>query len=112
MKMREINKDVWAIYIVNKYKNNIIIDDLRFSNEFKYLKEDNYYLVRINIDKKLQIERLKNKYSDYKEHIKKLNHSSETELDDEINFNYIFNNKSNINLEKIANDILDCIENK
>ena len=32
--MREIDSDIWIKYLVKKYEDNIIIDDLRFINEF------------------------------------------------------------------------------
>ena len=109
MKMREINKDVWTLYVINKHTDNIIIDDLRFNNELKFLKENNYYLIRINIDRKLQETRLKKIYCDSKNHIQRLDHCSEIELDKSNNFDYTFETTNNTDLEEVAQNIFQKI---
>ena len=52
IKMREIDEDVWARYVIRKVESlpkesNIAIDDLRFSNEYKALKNAGFFVVRI-----------------------------------------------------------------
>jgi len=52
IKMREIDEDVWVNYVLRKIKNlpketNIAIDDLRFLNEYKALKNEGFFVVRI-----------------------------------------------------------------
>ena len=39
-KMKDIDSDIWAKYVIHeiKHKHNIIVDDLRFVNEAKYLQ--------------------------------------------------------------------------
>ena len=43
-KMKEIDPDIWIKYLLTEIndKENIIIDDLRFENEVKYLKEHGF----------------------------------------------------------------------
>jgi len=52
IKMREIDEDVWVKYLLRIIKNlpkefNITIDDLRFLNEYKALKNEGFFVVRI-----------------------------------------------------------------
>jgi len=52
IKMREIDEDVWVKYLLRIIKNlpketNIAIDDLRFLNEYKALKNEGFFVVRI-----------------------------------------------------------------
>ena len=70
---REIDNDVWIKYLINQNLDNVIIDDLRYENEAK--------LLRLNINEKLQIERIKNTYTNWDQHIKNINHESELEID-------------------------------
>ena len=79
-KMREIDVNVWANYIINETKDKefCIIDDLRFQNELDLLQENNWKIIQLNIDEDLQIERLKKLYKDtYQDHINNKNHLSE-----------------------------------
>jgi len=52
MKMREIDEDVWARYVIRKVEslpkeNNGAIDDLRFLNEYEAVKNAGFFVVRI-----------------------------------------------------------------
>jgi len=52
MKMREIDQDVWVNYVLRIVRSlpkesNIVIDDLRFMNEYKALKNEGFFVVRI-----------------------------------------------------------------
>jgi len=52
MKMREIDQDVWVNYVLRIIKSlpketNIVIDDLRFLNEYKALKNVGFFVVCI-----------------------------------------------------------------
>lgn len=79
--LRLIDEDVWVKYVINTTNDNVIIDDLRFENEAKLLKENNWILIRLNISDKLQRERIIKTYPDtYKEHFNNLNHESEMEI--------------------------------
>ena len=79
-KMREIDQDIWAKYIIKqtKYKEFCIIDDLRFQNELNYL--DGWMIISLTTPDEIRIERLKNIYPDtYHDHIKNMKHKSETD---------------------------------
>jgi len=52
MKMRELDQDVWVNYVLRivhilPKESNIVIDDLRFMNEYKALKSEGFFVVRI-----------------------------------------------------------------
>jgi cytidylate kinase len=91
-KMREIDEDIWAKYIINKIsnENNCIIDDLRFQNELNILENDSEWIyIVLSINEKVRLNRLKNLYPDnYSDHIKNMSHLSE-----QCNLNFINNNR-------------------
>jgi cytidylate kinase len=77
--MKKHDPDVWANYIMKKiqYKNNIVIDDLRFQNELDLLSSD-WIIIRLNITNTEQRRRLINLYSDdVQDHLKYLEDISE-----------------------------------
>ena len=52
IKMREIDEDVWARYVIRKdeslpKENNVAIDELRFLNEYEAVKNAGFFVVRI-----------------------------------------------------------------
>ena len=79
-KMREIDKDIWVKYTLkhcSNFKYNII-DDVRYENEIKYLKNNGWFLIKLEICPDKQIERLKTTYPNtWKDHYKNMNHESE-----------------------------------
>ena len=54
----------------------------RFKNEIQALKKNRFILVKLEISKELQLKRIKNTYPDtYKNHLDRLTHYSETQMD-------------------------------
>ena len=93
-KMKEINNDVWINIIDQQMNldinNNIIIDDLRFNNEYEYLKKKKFIFIKLNIDDELQKERIIETYPDnYQNHLDNRNDNSEKLIDDKA-FDYEF----------------------
>lgn len=81
-KMREIDPDVWAKYVIDQIKeeqrDKCIIDDLRFQNEANYLSD--WKFISLTTPKDVRIERIKKLYPDnYVDHIKNMGHVSETD---------------------------------
>ena len=77
-KMREIDEDVWAKYIIQRTKDHekCIIDDLRFQNELNYLEE--WKIICLTTSEEERIKRLKKLYpNNFKDHIKNMKHISE-----------------------------------
>lgn len=79
-KMREINLDVWANYVINQTKDidYCLIDDLRYQNEYELLIKDGWKIIQLRVSKELQEERIKTMYPDnYLDHLKNRTHPSE-----------------------------------
>jgi dephospho-CoA kinase len=92
---REIDPDVWIRDLIQRSRseNLVVIDDLRYRNELRLLKEAGFITIRLNITEDIQKERLKNLYG----HVDndKINDSSETDLDNS-EFDYVINNTEDI----------------
>ena len=81
-KFREIDDKVWINYIINKHIDNVIIDDVRYQNEIKALRENGYFLIKLKISRELQISRLRDLYKDtFSQHYKNIDHVSELFID-------------------------------
>ena len=99
-KMREIDKDVWVKYTINKINTenheNIIVDDLRFPNELETLTNAGFIIIRLIVDKGLQIQRIMKTYpNSYQEHINRLDDVSESFVENLIIDNTILIDSSN-----------------
>lgn len=91
--IRNINSNAWINSLHNRTKNlkYIIVDDLRTPDEFVYLKDQGYLLIRLNVSPEVQEQRLKEKYpNNFEEHLKRRDHYTETALDN-FTFDYYIN---------------------
>tara|TARA_B100000214_G_scaffold15050_1_gene10404 strand:+ start:8346 stop:8855 length:510 start_codon:yes stop_codon:yes gene_type:complete len=108
-KMREIDEDVWAKYIVQKTKEKeyCIIDDLRFQNELNYL--DDWKIICLTTPKEVRLCRIKELYpQNYKDHIKNMDHISENDtLKLPENTIYIDTNKT---IEELKESVKLCLK--
>ena len=116
-KMKEISPDVWVNYVINKiniedpnYKGNWVIDDCRFPNEYDKLKEIGFNFIYVYVDENTQLKHLKNKYTDYLDHISLKNHISEKYIEQlGKKKDVIFIDNNNIKLDDINNFILNIL---
>ena len=97
-KMREIDPDVWAKRVVRGFDGGneggggmeggdgevgggekyCLVDDLRYPNEARYLREAGFILVYLDVDRETQLERLQKTYpSTWKDHVEYLDHFTE-----------------------------------
>ncbi len=79
-KMREINPDVWANYVINKAKgfSHVVVDDVRYENEVTKLREAGFTIIYLDIDRETQLNRLKITYpDDWETHANLNGHDSE-----------------------------------
>ena len=110
-KMREIDEDVWAKYIIRQPDKNdyCIIDDLRFQNELKYLTD--WKIICLTTPKEARIQRLKKLYPDnFKDHIKNMDHISENDtLELPVDTIYI---NTDINMKELKEDLLSGLKLK
>lgn len=92
-KIKEIDPDVWVNYLLRNIKDseNIVIDDLRFPNEYSALQKAGFKFIKLIISDKFQIERLKKTYPDnYSNHISRRNDISESYIN-LLKADYFFN---------------------
>ena len=105
-KLKEIDENVWINYLDNKLKTElkdedyIVIDDLRFPNEYNYLRKNNFIIIKLIINNNLQIKRLKETYPEnYNNHINSIKDVSEIyidELEADYKIEVIHENENNI----------------
>lgn len=82
-KLKEIDQEVWIKYTMKECRKHthIVIDDVRFPNEYRKLKENGFTIIRLNIDKELQVKRIKKLYKDSESQLSRLDNETETALD-------------------------------
>ena len=86
-KMKELDSDVWIKYILNQMntdKNeNIVVDDVRFPNEYKALQNENFIFIRLLISSEFQKNRIISTYGKEQgnQHIMRINDISESYTD-------------------------------
>jgi len=79
-KMREIDPDVWANYVVQQTKdiNYCLVDDLRYQNEYELLAKEGWKIIQLNVSKEVQEQRIQSMYPEnYQDHLKNRTHASE-----------------------------------
>ena len=114
-RMREIDPNVWINHVL-KDTNGVqfaLIDDLRFKNEMKALKMNGWKTVRLNVSRELQVERLKNTYSNYHHHLSKIDSSPEVDLDDvgEAEYDLVLHqHNNNVDIDCLLNWVGDIVE--
>lgn len=111
-KIKEIDPDVWVNYLLRNVKDseNIVIDDLRFPNEYSALEKVGFKFIKLNISDNFQIERLKKTYPEnYNNHISRRNDISESFVN-LLQADYFFN--VNEGTESKLNSSLDNIVKK
>ena len=82
-KMRAIDNDIWIKYLLkdNQHEDYLIIDDLRYQNEYNYLIQEGFQIIQLHISKDTQQERLIKLYpNNYREHLKYIDHESEKNI--------------------------------
>lgn len=116
-KLKEIRDTVWIDYLVGKIRkcsNPVIIDDVRFRDEFDSLKREGFTLIRLEVDQDVQEQRLVELYPDnYKEHLERRSNVSETDLDQYIvNFDYVLNSGDTELLNKCLKQVVSELINR
>ena len=92
--------DCWIKHLEYLESDNIVISDLRFKDEIKYLKNRNDVIyIRVNRDL-IHLEKFK---------LSNENHYSETDLDDFTEWNYILDNNGTI--EELEIKIIKMLRN-
>tara|TARA_B100001093_G_scaffold517323_1_gene598560 strand:- start:1505 stop:2029 length:525 start_codon:yes stop_codon:yes gene_type:complete len=115
-KLKEIDPNVWVKLLEKKLDSlekkgidKIVVDDVRFPQEIKSLRQKGFIILKLNINEELQKKRIIRTYPDnYKLHLMRLNDISET-LNSDFITDYEFNiNKNNENrIFKLITDKLN-----
>jgi len=112
-KIKEIDNDVWVNYLLNNINmnDNIIIDDLRFPNEYSALKKKGFIIVKLLISKEFQEERIKITYpQNYTTHLNRLNDISESFTDSLLeDYSFTVTEKSEDSLENFIDQLITKI---
>lgn len=73
--MRQIDSEVWirqTLKDIDSQKNqHVVIDDLRLGNEYRELKKQGWFFIKLNIDEEMRVQRIKDTYlNDSESHLK------------------------------------------
>lgn len=81
-KMREIRPSVWIDFLIDQIrgKDKIVVDDIRYPNEYQALKKEGFKIIRVVADRETCIERLSER--DGTAAVERLDDESETAMDD------------------------------
>ena len=81
-KMRKIRPTVWIDFFVDqiKGKDRIVVDDIRYPNEYEALKGEGFKIIRVVADREICIKRLSKR--DGTAAVERLDDESETAMDD------------------------------
>jgi dephospho-CoA kinase len=98
--MRSIDKNVW----INAFEkqasqyHNIVVDDLRFYNEYTCLRKLGFTIVRLEVSPETQLTRLRDTYpNDYETHLSRFGDQSETDLDNQ-KFDHVVTNPEELSV--------------
>ena len=95
-KMKTIDSHVWIKRTMEecKGKADVVIDDLRFRDEYVTLKGDGWTLVKIEIPEEERVQNIHSKYgTEAHTHLKYSESYTETDLMDDSHFDLILRNK-------------------
>ena len=83
-KMRDIDPDVWANYTLRESLESpyAVIDDLRHFNEYQILRKHGWKIIKLEISKELQHQRLQqiSTPQQFQDHLKNMDDISEQEI--------------------------------
>ena len=81
-KMREIRPSVWIDFLIDQIrgKDKIVVDDIRYPNEYEALKKEGFKMIRVAADREVCIKRLTER--DGTAAIERLDDESETAMDE------------------------------
>jgi hypothetical protein len=91
--IRDLDEYAWIRSLDKQVKaltpaTNVVIDDLRFPDEFIYCKQSGFVTIRLEVNENIQRGRIIAAYG--YEHLDRINDYSETALDDNVNnFDYV-----------------------
>lgn len=107
--LRSFNQDVWVKYLAKQIegKPNVIVTDCRQANEVKWLKENGFYIVKVEADEEVRIQRIKAEGDTFKK--EDLYHETELQVDMAEYDMLVSNNGSIEDLHREALDLYSAL---
>lgn len=99
---RHISPDYWIDHLLKRIPDEVIVDDVRFANEAKKLKENGFTLIYLDLPWYTRFKRLQRRSENYSD-IEWFAHESEYSLQDFKDFDYICKSEKEVNqlIEKL-----------
>lgn len=110
---RQIDNNVWVGKLIDRItaheqagRTNLVVDDVRFQNEAKALKEAGFTIIYLNTPWHVRFQRIRERTDDLSQHIEWFAHPSETapERIDRTYFDFICSTEKDV--EKVVNNLL------
>ncbi len=106
---RSLDNRVWIDQLIDRAKGDVIVDDVRFENEAKILKENNFTIIYLDVPWYVRFQRVMERSDDLRDHIQYFGDASESapERIDKSYFDYICKTEADVEtvINKIANNI-------
>ncbi len=110
---RQVDDNVWVNNLMDRIdshekagRTNLVVDDIRFQNEAKALKEAGFTIVYLNTPWHVRFQRIQERTDDLTQHIQWFAHSSETapEKIDRKYFDFICSTEKDV--ETVVNNLI------
>lgn len=110
--MRTVNPDVWVNYTNKQYERflfggfqNFLVTDLRQHNEYDWLKENGFTVIKVEAEPEIRLERMRQAGDKF--NLEDLNHETEQQIND-LKYDYLITNNTTLeDLYKQVDFILD-----
>lgn len=98
---RSLDPDVWVKDLkkrLSRMSGNIVVDDIRYENEAKMLKEEGFTIVYLNTPWHVRFKRIRERSDNYLDHIQHFNDPSEVACEsiDKSYFDYVWSLPSDV----------------
>ncbi|MBH45078.1 MAG: hypothetical protein CMC93_00500 [Flavobacteriaceae bacterium] len=95
---RSIDNNIWINKLIARIDGDVIVDDVRFENEAKVLKENGFTIIYLNVPWHVRFKRVLKRSDDLRDHIQYFANESETacETIDKRLFDYVCTTESQV----------------
>ncbi len=102
---RSLDNRVWIDQLVERAQGDVIVDDVRFENEARILKENNFTIIFLDVPWYVRFQRVMERSEDLRDHIQYFGDATESapERIDKRYFDYIC--KTEADVERVIEEI-------